>query len=121
MMFQAPLRESAIDLICMTLETHPKSIAVAQAACRSLANLANTLYTVVSNKLDSCEFQVYLHLGDLYLLKLMYSISSAGWIVSLNDNINNCCLKKEKKEAIFAVLFLKPSMCLKNNNMKVSW
>lgn len=51
--FQPPLRESAIDLICRTMGTHPKSLTIAQAGCRVLANLATTLYTVSTNSMDS--------------------------------------------------------------------
>lgn len=50
---KAPMRESAIDLICLTLAAHSTSLTIAQAGCRALANLAQTLYTITSNSLDS--------------------------------------------------------------------
>ena len=53
---KAPLRESATDLVCMSMETHFRSVTIAQGGCRVLANLATTLYTVVNNKLDNSKW-----------------------------------------------------------------
>jgi hypothetical protein len=63
--FQAPLRESATDLICLALDAHPKSVSIAQSGCRALANLATTLYTVVSNTFDNGLY--FCHDSNLFL------------------------------------------------------
>nr|KAG5695025.1 hypothetical protein BaRGS_015849 [Batillaria attramentaria] len=58
---KAPMRESAIDLICLTLAAHSKSLTIAQAGCRALANLASTLYNITSNSFDSSAPSEELH------------------------------------------------------------
>lgn len=51
--FQAPLRESAIDLVCLSLEAHQEKLTIAQAGCRVLSTLVNTMYTVLTKNLDN--------------------------------------------------------------------
>ncbi|XP_076469753.1 uncharacterized protein LOC143300077 [Babylonia areolata] len=48
-----PLEQSATDLISLSLETFPKSVSVAQAACHALSTLVATLYKAVSSVVDN--------------------------------------------------------------------
>ncbi|PVD24368.1 hypothetical protein C0Q70_14849 [Pomacea canaliculata] len=50
---KAPLRESAIDLVCLSLEAHQEKLTIAQAGCRVLSTLVNTMYTVLTKNLDN--------------------------------------------------------------------
>ena len=55
---QSPLNQRAVDLICVSLDTHPKEVTIAQSACRVLRLLATSLYTVASNTMDSGQLVV---------------------------------------------------------------
>lgn len=47
-----PLDQLATDMICLSLETFPKSAAVVQAGCHVLSTLVNTLFKAVSSAVD---------------------------------------------------------------------
>ncbi|KAK7102227.1 uncharacterized protein [Littorina saxatilis] len=102
---KAPLRESAIDLISLAMEAHPKSTVVAQAACRVLANLATTLYTVISHKLDSYhavseELQMFVT-GLIAVVDYMFTKSMPSVQSALKRHDHDLTIKTDGRRYLF--------------------